>query len=160
EKKGDLDESAVSATPRSAQGLLPPKQHTGNIIPPAALFDRNIIHKYAAREDPDKQDLSFTAPGFKNRGYMRMLKEKIERIWRYPNEAARSGISGDLYIKFTINKKGQIRDITLLRTSGFNVLDFAAMQALKDAEPYWPLPADWKDDTLEITGHFVYVYGR
>ncbi len=91
---------------------------------------------------------------------MRMLKEKIERIWRYPNEAARSGISGDLYIKFTINKKGQIRDITLLRTSGFNVLDFAAMQALKDAEPYWPLPADWKDDTLEITGHFVYVYGR
>ena len=88
-----------------------------------------------------------------------MLKEKIESIWQYPKEAARLGLSGDLYIKFTIKRDGKLGEIDLLRTSGHKDLDEAAMKALKDAEPFWPLPADWEKDDLEINGHFIYVYG-
>jgi protein TonB len=34
------------------------------------------------------------------------------------------------------------------------------MKAIRKAEPFWPLPKDWEGDTLEIKGHFIYVYGN
>lgn len=129
------------------------------IIPPSALFDRKTIDKFASKGSSKDKDLTFEAPEFKNRGYMRLLREKIENIWKYPREAARLGRSGDLYIKFSIKKDGMLGKIELIRTSGHRKLDEAAIKALKDAQPYWPLPDDWKDEELEINGHFIYVYG-
>ncbi len=88
-----------------------------------------------------------------------MLKEKIESIWQYPIEAARRGIYGDLRIRFSITRNGKLGYVRLIRTSGYKELDEAAMKALKDAEPYWPLPEDWQGDSLTITGHFIYSIG-
>ena len=136
-------------------------------IPPSApnlrekLFDREAIEKFAKREET-RHDSSITFDtkeiGYEN--YMLRLKGRIEGIWRYPPEAATRGIYGDLYIRFTIKKNGRLEDIELVRTSGHRNLDEAAMRALKDGEPYWPLPDDWGKDSLTITGHFVYsIYG-
>jgi protein TonB len=142
------------------KGALPSEKDKPFLAPPSALFDKKTIENYAKKETDVDKGLTFEIPGFQHRGYMRMLKEKIESIWRYPKEAARLGISGDLYIKFSIKKDGKIGEIDLLRTSGYKDLDEAAMKALKDAEPFWPLPADWEKDDLEINGHFIYVYGN
>ena len=135
------------------------REHTVTTIPPSALFDRKIIDKFASKGPDKEKGLTFEAPELINRGYMRLLREKIENIWKYPQEAARLGRSGDLYIKFSIKKDGSLGKIELIRTSGHRELDEAAMKALKDAQPYWPLPDDWKGEDLEINGHFIYVYG-
>ncbi len=92
----------------------------------------------------------------KYRSYVIGLKERIEGVWKYPSEAAKGGIHGVALIKFTIRKNGQLTDIQLVETSGYNDLDEAVIQALKDAEPYPPLPDDWGKDQLPITGRFVY----
>jgi len=134
-------------------------KEAGVRISPSELFDREIIEKYAKVASPRHRGLSFDTGEFKHRGYLRMLKERIENVWQYPKEAANRGISGDLYIRFTINRDGSLGGVELVRTSGFRILDRAAIQALRDAEPYWPLPDDWEKDTLEITGHFIYIYG-
>lgn len=124
------------------------------------LFDRDTIEKFAKNATPpEKKGLTFDVGEFKHRGYMRMMKEKIESIWVYPKEAARLGISGDLFINFVIRKDGKLGDIEVVRTSGFRDLDKAAVKALKDAEPFWPLPEDWEKDDLEIKGHFIYILG-
>jgi len=125
------------------------------------LFDREIVEKYAKREE-SRQDnsITFDTGEFKYETYMMRLKDRIEGIWHYPSEAAMRGIYGDLYIRFTIKKNGRLSDVELVRTSGHRSLDQAAMQALKDGEPYWPLPDEWGKDALTITGHFVYsIYG-
>jgi len=140
-------------------GALPSEKVKPLLAPPSALFDKNTIENYAKKGTDVDKGLTFEITGFHHRGYMRMLKEKIESIWRYPKEAARLGMSGDLYIKFSIKKDGKLGEIDLLRTSGYKDLDEAAMKALKDAEPFWPLPADWEKEDLEINGHFIYVYG-
>jgi protein TonB len=124
------------------------------------LFDTEVIEKYASKGDTENRDVIFDVPEFHNRGYMRMLKTRIERIWKYPPVSAQQRISGDLFIKFTIKRDGSIGEIKLLRTSGHNELDEAAMQAIRDAEPYWPLPDDWKKEELSINGHFIYLLGR
>lgn len=137
--------------PSEPEGLpLKPKPH---------LFDKETIEKFA-KKAPEEKELTFDTREFRHRGYLRMLKEKIESIWRYPTEAARRGISGDLYIRFSIKRDGRLGDVELLRTSGHKDLDEAAMKALRDAEPYWPLLQDWDKEDIEITGHFIYLPGR
>ncbi len=163
-------------------GLMPPSEHPGKensltgftdkegVLPEGAkglplepksfLFDKETIEKYAQKGTTKEKGLTFDVPEFHHRGYMRMLKDKIESIWKYPKWAARRGISGDLYIKFSIKRNGSLGEVELIRTSGYKYLDEAAIKALKDGEPYWPLPDDWEGDELSITGHFIYLIGR
>lgn len=111
------------------------------------------------RQGQKDEAVTFDTAGYEFAGYMRNLREKIESIWIYPPEAAAHGIYGDLKIQFTINKDGRLGAVELVRTSGHKMLDDAAMKALKDGEPYWPLPDSWGKDSYTILGHFVYVYG-
>ena len=141
-------------------GLSAEQEESGIPLPPRNfLFDRETIEKFAQKPSLNDRSHSFDAPGFKHRGYMRLLKQKIERIWEYPEEMARRGISGDLYVTFFINKDGSLGDVRLVRTSGHRELDEAAIKALKDAEPFWPLPDNWEKDGFEINGHFIYLPG-
>jgi protein TonB len=156
QKKEGMDSTYLKRDEGDQTGGFPGLPST----PGELLFDNEIIEKYAKRETEKEKDLTFDAPEFQNRGYMRMLKDKIESIWKYPKDAALRRISGDLYIRFSIRRDGSVGDITLLRTSGYHDLDEAALQAVKDGEPYWPLPDDWKEEDISITGHFIYVIGK
>lgn len=147
-----------TASPPEQKGPVQGEKGPG-IAPRSYLFDKNTIEKFAREGAPAQKGLTFDTSEFRHRGYMRMLKERIESIWQYPKEAARLGLSGDLYMKFTIKKDGQLSEVELLRTSGFKDLDEAAIKAVKKAGPFWPLPEDWDKDDLEIKGHFIYIFG-
>lgn len=125
------------------------------------IFDRDIIGKFAKRETPKKENsITLDTGEFKYHTYMLRLKEKIEGIWIYPHDAASKGIYGDLKIRFTINRTGMLGSVEIIRTSGYRSLDEAALQALRDAEPFWPLPNEWSKDALTVDGHFIYsIYG-
>lgn len=165
--RDNKEEFTVPDTGKNRSGVLPSENgdlHAGekgpSIVPPSALFDKNTIEEFAAKEPPVDKGLTFDTSEFRHRGYMKMLKEKIESIWQYPREAARLGISGDLFIRFSIKKDGRLGEVELLRTSGYKELDEAAIKALRQAEPFWPLPDDWTKDSLDINGHFIYIYGN
>lgn len=152
---------------KEADGPLRPETRTPPIqvphLPKEGLFDRDVLERLAKNEKeepvPDR-GITFDTNELRYHSYMLRLKEKIEGIWRYPPEAAEKGIYGDLYIRFTIKKDGRLGNVELVRTSGYRNLDEAAMRALRDAEPFWPLPQEWKKDELVITGHFIYsLYG-
>ncbi len=121
------------------------------------LFDRDIIAKLTPKKSEDN-GITFDTKEYKYYGYMQRLREKIEGIWKYPAEAAERKLNGELYIRFTIKKDGSLGAVELLHTSGYKILDDAAIRALRDADPYWPLPDSWKEDSLTITGHFVYYF--
>ena len=126
------------------------------------LFDRDIIAKLSKQEQEgikNSSSITFDTEEFKYYGYMQRLKEKIESAWKYPLDAAARREYGDLYIQFTIKKKGKIGAVELIETSGHPSLDTAAIKALRDADPYWPLPDAMGKESLTITGHFVYLNG-
>jgi protein TonB len=149
-----------SFPPKEGKGIFSSEKEMPGIVPPSSLFDKSTIEKFARKGLPvKKKGLTFDTSEFKHRGYLRMLKEKIEHIWKYPKEAARLGISGDLIVKFKIKRDGKLGKVEVSRTSGHRYLDEAVIRALKAGEPYWPLPDDWKEEDLEITGHFLYVFG-
>jgi protein TonB len=129
--------------------------------PLSRLFNRDLIEEFARDGLPAekiKNGVTFDTREFKYRAYMERLREKVENIWKYPEEAARKGIYGDLVIVFVIRKDGSLGSVELLRTSGYPILDEYALRALRHGEPYWPLPEGWGQSSLTITGHFIYSY--
>jgi len=104
--------------------------------------------------------ITFDTEDYRYAGYMRLLRQKIESIWEYPPEEASKGHYGDLKIRFTIKKDGRLGEIHIVQHSGYPSLDQAAEKALRDGEPYWPLPDNWGKDSYTITGHFIYLYGE
>jgi protein TonB len=128
------------------------------------LFDRNIIGDIAKRDvtkgEKEGQTFSFDVKEMRYLTYLRRLRDRIESIWVYPPDAAAKGIYGDLILKFTIKKNGKLGSVELIRTSGHKDLDDAALRALRDADPFWPLPDEWGMEAYTIQGHFVYtIYG-
>lgn len=124
------------------------------------LFDEGIIGELAERDTKEERKekiFTFDAKEYKFLIYNKKLKERIESIWIYPPDAAVRGIYGDLLIRFSIKKNGRLGEVELIRTSGYKSLDDAAIKALKDGEPYWPLPEEWGIDTYTIVGHFIYT---
>ena len=125
------------------------------------LFDREIIGRLSRKDQEGTKEgssITFDSNEFKYYGYMQRLREKIESVWRYPPDAAARGIYGDLHVQFTIKKNGELGAVQLVRTSGYKNLDDAAIKALRDAGPYWPLD-NIGTESLTITGHFIYVNG-
>jgi protein TonB len=128
------------------------------------LFDKTVIGDLAKREiekeEKEKKTFIFDTNEYRFLLYNNRLKERIESIWIYPHEASLRGIYGDLFIRFTIKKNGRLGAVELIRTSGHKSLDDAAMKALKEGEPYWPLPDEWGMEAYTIEGHFIYsIYG-
>lgn len=122
----------------------------------SSQFNREEIKKRGEGLSSEQNVISFDTSDLKFRGYMRFLKEKIEGIWQYPEKAKKLGRSGDLNMRFVIKRDGTLGKIEIIRPSGYPELDSAAMKAVKDAAPFWPLPKDWEGDDYTIDGHFIY----
>ena len=159
--RGDEDPEEISPKPGYRESGRQPGR--GEVTTREKLFDRRVIGDTALKGEGGKRKsdtLSFETQDYRYAGYMRKLREKIESIWEYPPEAARKGLYGDLRINFTIKKDGKLGAVELVRTSGYKMLDDAAIKALRDGEPYWPIPDEWGMDSYTINGHFFYtMYG-
>ncbi len=166
DKPSEPSHSSNMETPSYNSYQSPIVKEQSRFLSKEKLFDKNIIGDIAKRdikkEEVEKNNKTFTfdTKEYKFLLYNKKLKERIENIWVYPPEAAAKGIYGDLIIKFSIKKNGDLGSIELLRTSGHKNLDDAALKALKDGAPYWPLPDDWGMNNYTIVGHFIYtIYG-
>lgn len=90
-------------------------------------------------------------------GYFTTLRKSIELVWNYPLAAVRKGLQGTVNLEFTIHENGEVTQIKVLKTSGFQVLDKAIVDAIKLASPFAPLPTGFGKKKLVITGAFNYV---
>jgi periplasmic protein TonB len=91
------------------------------------------------------------------REYMQRVKQRIYDNWGYPYEAQTRGMQGKLVVEFHISKDGHLQFIELKQTSGEEILDRFAMNAVKLAQVYDPLPDNMKRDVLPIVAVFVYA---
>jgi TonB family protein len=89
--------------------------------------------------------------------YFRIVKRQIQEKWSYPREAGDRGLGGQLVIDFVIAKDGHVEAIDLRRSSGVEILDRFAMNAVKLAQPFPPVPDSVSKDRLPIAGLFSYV---
>jgi len=71
-----------------------------------------------------------------NENYIRRIQELIERARIYPQLARKRRQEGTVTVQFAIDTKGLPRDITIIRSTGFNLLDSAARDIITKAAPF------------------------
>ena len=92
--------------------------------------------------------------------YLLDWRHRLEAVGNqyYPTASVRYGIYGDLRMLVTIRADGSLEEIRVLSSSGYAVLDEAAIKLVRMASPFAPFPPELKatTDKLEIirTWHF------
>ncbi len=86
--------------------------------------------------------------------YLLDWRRRLEAVGNqyYPEASVRYGLYGDLRLLVVIRKDGSLEDIRVLQSSGYAVLDEAAIKIVRMAAPYSPFPAELAatTDKLEI----------
>lgn len=130
------------------------------------LIDPRLISKESRKIVPqmgegESVEISLDTTESKYISYFKHIRDKIYLVWRYPPEAATAGISGVVRILFVINRDGSLKEVRVLESSGYSILDKAAVNAIIAAAPFGPFPKDWTEKELRIRGRFIYtLYSR
>lgn len=111
------------------------------------------MQAYAQR--PRQVYVSARTQEFKYANYMSEWVKKVERVGNlnYPDAARRENVSGKLMMDVALHADGTVRNISILRPSGYSVIDEAAIRIVNLAAPFPPFPPEiGKDaDILHIT---------
>ncbi|MEZ5453232.1 MAG: TonB family protein [Thiothrix sp.] len=95
--------------------------------------------------------------------YIDAWVKKIERIGNinFPEEAIARNLSGKLILNTTLDHSGHVVDAQISLSSGYGVLDKAALRIVKLAGPYPALPEEIrrKWDQLNITRTWIFHSG-
>ncbi len=119
-------------------------------------FTSGTSKEYQYKNAKREATVSLGTQSLKYASYMQHIKDAIQNVWIYPQEAQMEGEQGRLLILFSINKSGKVVKVSLLRSSGYPLLDNAAVEAVKDASPFPPLPKRFGIDKLNIYATFQY----
>lgn len=172
-KKEDTGEKKVASLPKKT---LEPKQEKPEkdlsdigeklmrsrplqpSVPDAPQSNKSPMYGADVPQKEDTVDLS--TKEFKYVSYFTNLKRKIDGVWNYPEESQMRGETGRLFLIFTLNSNGELEDIKLVDSSGYERLDREALRAIKVASPYNPFPDSWEVEKLNIRASFEYRYSR
>lgn len=129
----------------------PPSPPTGGLAPPGGGggfpgSQGGVVGQAVPLDTPD--------PNY--REYMQRVRQRIYAKWTYPREAQSRELHGRLVIEFHIGKEGELLSLELVTSSGEAVLDSSALEAVKLAERYPPLPESMRRDVLPVVAIFSY----
>lgn len=147
EKESEESREAQKAQPRTES------RNTANIP-----YDFNTdVNQFGSKSVEKKEavvDLNTTE--FKYTSYFTKMREKIYQVWNYPDESRLNRETGNLRVVFTINSDGQLVDLKLLSSSGYQRLDNEVIRTIKVASPFYPFPGSWEEERLKIPATFDY----
>lgn len=121
-------------------------------------FDIEKFAKYNTQdaEDSDTETVFLDTQEFKYASYFAKIKRQIEKAWSYPEQAAINGLQGELLLQFVLNRTGKLINISLINSSGYSILDDAALEAIKMASPFAPYSTAILKKKLRIIASFTY----
>lgn len=147
-----LAAAALEAPPPrvSAADIL--ASRTAEISRLAANIERRY-DSYTSRKR--RKAISSATREYRYASYMEAWRRKVERIGNlnYPREAKREGLFGNLILHVAVRADGALEDVRVVRSSGHEVLDQAAVRIVRLAAPFAPFPPDIRAeaDVLDIT---------
>ena len=141
---------------------------------PAGLTARLVSEEADVDIDEDQTTLS-SAPRVRrlsavsaqeaiDAAYLHDWRRRVEAVGNqyYPEASIRYGLYGSLQLLVVVNYEGQLEDLRILSSSGYAVLDEAAMKIVRMAAPFAPFPAALRatTDKLEIVRTWQFEENR
>jgi periplasmic protein TonB len=135
--------------------ILPPSEEAQSdaidsrqLIEQSLAVARTAPDRFAERQDfPDRPRRKFVSANTREHlyaGYMRSWVAKVERVGNlnYPEQARRMNLAGSLVLSVDVLPDGSVEQIRVLRSSGYDVLDEAAVRIVRLSSPFSPLPEE------------------
>lgn len=88
-------------------------------------------------------------------GFLQLVRSKIEGAKYYPRWAREKGYEGIVKVELTIMYEGKVAEVKMVDSSGYEILDKAALATIKRASPFPKLPRDL-GEKLNLTVPIVY----
>ncbi|MBI4844904.1 MAG: energy transducer TonB [Candidatus Omnitrophica bacterium] len=89
--------------------------------------------------------------------YQDKVKQRIEARRRYPAQARQKKIEGTVNISFSIMRDGSSQEARVAQSSGCDILDKEAVDTIKRACPFLPLPEEITSDSIAIYVAIVFA---
>ncbi len=149
------------------QPLRPAREFTRETLTgqpqPPVVQRRSSTARYnqEASRAPEIGGFSFNTYAWDFAPYLLALRRKIQRNIFPPPAFTKMGIiSGETIVRFRIYPDGRLEGLQVLDYSGHRSLMVTSVNAVKYAAPFLPLPDDFPEKYLEVTGKFSYVVVR
>jgi len=148
--QGLSDGSAKGTAPTGKPGIGIRETGKGPLPFLSQADIEELARKGMPEKSPGDDSVTLDTDEFKFISYNRWLKYKVESVLKYPELAAVSGLQGTLYIQFDIMKDGSLKNLELIRSSGYKILDDEALRSIRDTAPFQALPDGWNMDHYTI----------
>ncbi len=149
--------SMIRPLPRPTQSIT--HSQAGLVSQPAVeqpTSEETVRDEFAAlpRELSQSSPADHDAPDADLNGlrglFTGQVRQRIANAKYYPRMARRRGMEGQPIIAFTLGKGGRLMAVDLAQTSGYQLLDQAALAAVHQAAPYPEIPPELKTDTFQF----------
>jgi len=101
----------------------------------------NVPSQYDSLDDND----------IKPKDYKKVISQLIAKNKNYPQKAQLDKIEGDVKAKFKIDRSGNLIEIKITESSGSDLLDTAAISAIKKTAPFPKPPKELLGDHAGLT---------
>jgi len=89
--------------------------------------------------------------------YLIRILASVKRNWMAViPESAKLGRRGRVVLQFIVNKDGSVPKLVIASASGTDALDRAAVAGISATNPFPPLPAEFRGDSVRL--QFVFLY--
>ena len=88
--------------------------------------------------------------------YQQELLEELAKYKKYPGSAKKRGLEGEVVVAFTVMEDGTISQTIIQKSSGWKILDRAALKSLERMGQFKPIPVELNRRAWEflVTIHF------
>jgi TonB family protein len=124
-----------AARPKDEKPLPHPQSNNEAALHPRTSPDRVAPGERRAAGDP----------------YLNAIRRELDKHRFYPDLARPLGLSGIAFYTVVIARSGKLIGLYLTQSSGSELLDRAVAKAIRDTEPFPPVPPDYPGDPIEIT---------
>lgn len=123
-------------------------------VKPVLTDSPPVAHPQTLVAEEDTISLESKAPEYIS--YLGRIKVRIKNHWIFPPEAREKREFGRLSALFTLDRSGKLLQIIVEESSGNQLLDHAALEAVRGAAPFPSFPDHINLKRLNIRANFDY----
>lgn len=140
---------AVATQPAAATHRLSPKSIQSKPAEEKPAETRPTESKPAqakpqrvAKSSPSPSEAAVKTPPEQVKSeYAGLIQTIIARNRIYPQEAQAARLEGSVVVHFLLTPKGKIKNLSIVQSSGHDILDLAAKETIRRSSPFPPVPA-------------------
>ena len=83
--------------------------------------------------------------------YFSLISAHLNRRKTYPTDAKKARQEGVVTVRFTVDRNGNVSNVSIRRSSGHDILDAATLQLLQRVAPLPRMPATMQRDTVTVS---------